>query len=143
MRVVRDVDCVVDRDGEAEALDAGVLILCAHNADHLSAAVVDGTAGGCRVYRGVDLNMLTVLVSPVDWSTVLISRSSALTMPPVIVYVSSPSGLPTAYICSPTWRSPLLPILTGVRPVASILRTAMSLPSSSKPMISAVYVSPL
>ena len=60
----------------------------------------------------------------------VICRSSAETVPAVSEKVSSPSGLPIASTESPTLRSSELPKTTGVRPVASIFKTAMSLLSS-------------
>ena len=70
-----------------------------------------------------------VLVELVPWMVTL--RFRALTMPLVTVPPSSPSGLPTASTLSPTARLSLLPTVAGVRSVASILRTATSLVSSS------------
>ena len=58
------------------------------------------------------------------------SRFSALTAPDVRENVSSPSGLPMATTGSPTFSLSESPSTTGVRPVASIFRTAMSLLSS-------------
>ena len=68
--------------------------------------------------------------------------SRALTTPAVSEKVSSPSGLPIATTSSPTDRSVDEPRTTGVRPSASILRTATSLLSSlpissaSSPLVS-------
>ena len=57
-------------------------------------------------------------------------RSSALIAPAVRENVSSPSGLPMATTLSPTFSVSESPSTTGVRSVASIFRTAMSLLSS-------------
>ena len=47
-------------------------------------------------------------------------------MPSVTLLDRVPSGLPTATTVSPTARASLSPMTAGVRPVASILITAMS-----------------
>lgn len=60
-------------------------------------------------------------------------RLRAEMMPEVWEKVSSPRGLPMVVTSSPTSMSLELPMTTGVRPVASILMTAMSL-ASSPPM---------
>ena len=67
------------------------------------------------------------MVEPVEKVT---GRSSALTTPVVRENVSSPSGLPMATTLSPTFSVSESPSTTGVRSVASIFRTAMSLLSS-------------
>ena len=54
-------------------------------------------------------------------------RFRALTVPLVREKVSSPRGLPMATTSSPTLRASESPRTTGVKPLASIFRTAMSL----------------
>ena len=63
-------------------------------------------------------------------SLMVMDRFRAEIMPVVSVKVSSPRGLPMAVTCSPTSMSSEEPMTTGVRPVALILITAMSLASS-------------
>ena len=55
------------------------------------------------------------------------SRLRALMMPSVTVPLRLPRGLPTATTSSPTARALLSPTTAGVRPSASIFRTATSL----------------
>ena len=57
-------------------------------------------------------------------------RFRALTAPAVREKVNSPSGLPMAMTLSPTFRLSESPRVTGVSPVASTFRTAISLLSS-------------
>ena len=56
----------------------------------------------------------------------LTARFTQETMPSLIENVSSPSGLPTAATDSPMATLLESPSTTGVAPVTSILRTAMS-----------------
>ena len=68
-----------------------------------------------------------VWIRVIFWLFTVTSRFRALTMPLVTVPLSSPRGLPTASTVSPTASLSLSPITAGVRPVASIFTTAMSL----------------
>ena len=63
-------------------------------------------------------------------SLMVMERSRAEMMPVLSEKVSSPRGLPMVVTCSPTSISLDLPMTTGVRPVASTLITAMSIPVS-------------
>ena len=110
----------VDRDGEADALaaagDGGV------DADDLAARVEQRAAAVAGVDRGVGLDEV---VEDVPFSTGML-RPMAETMPLVTESVNSPSGLPMAIACWPTWIVDESPIGAVGRPVASTLTMARS-----------------
>ena len=121
-KIVCDAGRVIDRDREAQTLHPGGTVLGSHYADDFAAGVVHGAAGVAGVDRRVDLEH-------VDRAAALFGGDETV-KGAYEVNSSSPRGLPTAHTSSPTARLSLLPSVAGVRPVASIFRTAMSLLAS-------------